>query len=318
MKERFAALALALLLDWILGDPARLPHPVVFIGRYIAGAERHLRRRDGDLRRSAVVLTVSTVAIGMAVAAVLTALTSLLPGPWRIAAAALLLWPGLAARSMVSEAEGVRRALGQGLKAGRERLSRIVGRDTADLAEEEVICAAVETVAENTTDGVTSPMIWALLGGPVLLWGFKAASTLDSMVGYLDERYRDIGWSSARLDDVLNFIPARLTGLLMCLSAQLCGLDGRNALRILVRDHANHLSPNCAWTEAAAAGALHIRLGGTHTYFGKTVVKPAIGDGDRPPERADIRRACRLLIVTSLLMLGFLGIVTAAGGCIWG
>ena len=317
MKERFAALALALLLDLILGDPAWLPHPVVFIGRYIARAERRLRRRGGDLRRSAVVLTASTVAVSMAAAAALTALSGLLPGPLRIAASALLLWPGLASRSMVSEAEGVRRALGQGLQAGRERLSRIVGRDTAGLSEEEVSCAAVETVAENTTDGVTSPMLWALLGGPVLLWGFKAASTLDSMVGYLDERYRDIGWSSAKLDDVLNYIPARLTGLLMCPAAQLCGLDGRNALRILMRDHANHLSPNCAWTEAAAAGALHIRLGGTHTYFGKTVEKPSIGDGDRPPERADIRRACRLLIVTSLLMLGLLGLAAAVGGRIW-
>ena len=318
MRERFAALALALALDFALGDPAWLPHPVVFIGRYIAKAEVRLRRRGGNLRRAAVLLTLSTVLLTAACAAALTAAALRLPSGPRIGCTALLLWPGLAARSMVEEALGVQKALRQGLRQGRERLSRIVGRDPAALAADEVIRAAVATVAENTTDGVTSPMFYALLGGPVLLWAFKAASTLDSMVGYLDERYRDIGWCSAKLDDVLNYVPARMTGLAMCLAAQLCALDGREALRILVRDHGNHLSPNCAWTEAAAAGALHIRLGGSHTYFGKTVEKPAIGDDGRPPEPEDIGRACRLLIVTSLLVLGLFALLTAAEGRIWG
>lgn len=130
------------------------------------------------------------------------------------------------------------------------------------------------------------------------------------MVGYLDEKYRDIGWSSARLDDALNFIPARITGAVMCLAAWLTGLDGRNAWRILRRDHANHKSPNCAWSESAAAGALHIQLGGVHDYFGKPVVKPTIGDDDRRPEREDIGRAIRLLYGTSLLVLA--GVMLAA------
>ena len=185
-----------------------------------------------------------------------------------------------------------------------------MGRDTQSLSEEEIIKATVETVAENTTDGVISPLIYAALGGPVLLWAFKAASTLDSMVGYLDEKYRDIGWSSARLDDVLNYIPARVTALLMCAGALLTGLDAKNALRIVRRDHANHLSPNCARSEAAAAGSLHIQLGGTHTYFGKTVVKPTIGDDDRPAQRADISRVNRLLYASSALALG---VIAAAG-----
>ena len=157
-------------------------------------------------------------------------------------------------------------------------------------------------MAENTTDGVISPLLYGAIGGPVLLWGFKAASTLDSMVGYLDEKYRDIGWSSARLDDVLNYIPARITGAVMCLAAWLTGMDGKNAWRILRRDHANHKSPNCAWSESVAAGALHIQLGGVHDYFGKPVVKPTIGDSDRPPERRDIGRAIRLLYGTSALV----------------
>ena len=161
----------------------------------------------------------------------------------------------------------------------------------------------METVAENTTDGVISPLFYAAIGGPVLLWGFKAANTLDSMVGYLDAHYRDIGWSSAKLDDVLNYIPARLTALLMCISAWVCGLDGKNALRIVLRDHRNHKSPNCAWSEAAAAGALRVQLGGTHDYFGKPIEKPTIGDDDRPICPADIGQAKKLLYGTSILMM---------------
>ena len=219
---------------------------------------------------------------------------------------ALLDWMGLAAKGMDQEARGVERALEDSVEAGRRQVSRIVGRDTQSLDEAGIICATVETVAENTTDGVISPMVYAFLGGPVLLWGFKAASILDSMVGYLDERYRDIGWASARLDDLLNYLPARLAGLTMCAAALLTGQDGRNALQTVRRDHASHLSPNCAWTEAAAAGALHIQLGGTHDYFGKSVEKPVIGDDIRPPERADIRRSVGLMYVTAGLVLALL------------
>ena len=151
----------------------------------------------------------------------------------------------------------------------------------------------------------------------MLLWAFKAASTLDSMVGYLDEKYRDIGWSSAKLDDLFNYIPARITAGLMCLSAALVGLDMANALRIVRRDHRNHLSPNCAWSEAAAAGALHIQLGGTHTYFGKTVVKPTIGDADRPAAAEDIARVNRLLYATSLLAVIIIALFAVIMGCIF-
>ena len=141
------------------------------------------------------------------------------------------------------------------------------------------------------------------LNVPVLAMGFKAASTLDSMVGYLDEKYRDIGWSSAKLDDVWNYLPARLTGCLLSLGAALCGLDGKSAFRIMRRDHRNHKSPNCAWSEAAAAGALHVQLGGTHLYFGKPVAKPTIGDDLRAPKREDIRASVRMMYAASGLML---------------
>ena len=306
MSDFVLALLFGYLLDLLLGDPEWLYHPVRVIGKYIAFAEKRLRGRGGNLRKSAVFLTLSTVLLSMAASGLILWLLSLLGRLPCLIGMALLDWMGLAVRSMGQEARGVHRALREGVEAGRRQVSRIVGRDTEKLSEEEIIRATVETVAENTTDGVISPMLYAALGGPVLLWGFKAASTLDSMVGYLNEKYRDIGWSSARLDDALNFLPARLTALLMVAASYLTGLDGKNALRIVLRDHANNKSPNCAWSEAAAAGALHIQLGGTHDYFGQPVEKPTIGDDDRPPEGKDILRANALLYVSSALMLALI------------
>ena len=309
MRFGITALIAGYLLDLLLGDPEWLYHPVRLIGKLISALEKRLRARGGNLRKSAVVLTAVTVLTTMAAAALILWLLSLLGRVPLFIGIALMDWMGIAVTCMAKEARGVRKALEKGLPEARKQVARIVGRDTGNLNEEEIVKATVETVAENTTDGVISPLFWALLGGPVLLWGFKAASTLDSMVGYMDEKYRDIGWSSARLDDIMNYIPARLTALLMVCAAFLTGLDGKNAFRIVCRDHANHKSPNCAWSEAAAAGAMHIRLGGTHEYFGKPVEKPTIGDADRPADRADILRANRLLYVTSGLMI----LIAAAG-----
>ena len=302
MKFGIAALIAGYLLDLLLGDPEWLYHPVRLIGKYISAAEKHLRKRGGNLRISALVLTVSTTLLTVAAVALILWLLKLAGDVPLFIGMALLDWMGIAVTCMAKEARGVGRALKLGVGPARKQVARIVGRDTQELNEEEIIKATVETVAENTTDGVISPMLYALIGGPVLLWGYKAVNTLDSMVGYLDDKYRDIGWSSAKLDDILNYIPARLTALLMTLAACLTGLDGKNALRIVCRDHANHKSPNSAWSEAAAAGALHIRLGGTHLYFGKPVEKPTIGDDDRPAEEEDIRKVNSLLYVTSGLM----------------
>ena len=310
MRFGIAALIAGFLLDLLLGDPEWLYHPVRLIGKYISFAEKRLRSRGGSLRKKAVLLTGSTVFLAMASTALILWLLHLAGRIPLFIGMALMNWMGIAVRCMAKEAMGVERSLDRGIVAARKQVARIVGRDTGRLSEEEIIKATVETVAENTTDGVVSPLFWALLGGPVLLWGFKAASTLDSMVGYMDEKYRDIGWSSAKLDDALNYIPARLTALLMAGAAFLVKLDGRNAFRIVCRDHANHRSPNCAWSEAAAAGALHIQLGGTHEYFGKPVVKPTIGDADRPAERRDIRRSVSLLYGTAILMMA---IITAVG-----
>jgi len=310
MRFGIAALIAGFLLDLLLGDPEWLYHPVRLIGKYISFAEKRLRSRGGDLRKKAVILTGSTIFLTMASTALILWLLHLAGRIPLFIGMTLMNWMGIAVRCMAKEARDVERSFDRGIDAARKQVARIVGRDTDRLSEEEIIKATVETVAENTTDGVISPLFWALLGGPVLLWGFKAANTLDSMVGYMDEKYRDIGWSSAKLDDVLNYIPARLTALLMIGAAFLTKLDGRNAFRMVRRDHANHKSPNCAWSEAAAAGALHIQLGGTHEYFGKPVVKPTIGDADRTAEKRDIRRSVSLLYGTSILMMA---IITAIG-----
>ena len=306
MSDWILALVFGFVLDLLLGDPAWLYHPVCIIGKYISFMEKKLRTRGGDLRRSAVFLTASTVVLTMLAVGLILWVLSLFGRIPLLIGMSLLNWMGIAVTCMAKEARGVEKALKDGVEAGRKQVARIVGRDTQSLSEEEIVKATIETVAENTTDGVISPLIYAAIGGPVLLWGFKAASTLDSMVGYLDEKYRDIGWSSAKLDDVFNYIPARITAVLMCVSAFLTGLDGKNAWRIVKRDHANHKSPNCAWSESAAAGAMHIQLGGTHDYFGKPIEKPTIGDADRKPSAADIHNANKLLYAASTLMLAII------------
>ena len=313
-EMNIAALLVGFVLDLIIGDPEGWTHPVIWIGRWISFMEKKLRKQGGNLRKSALVLTASTVLLTMAVTAAALGVLALIHKAALFAGMCIISWWCLSTKCLAVEAKGVYRALGVSVEKGRSQVARIVGRDTTELSAEEIICATVETVAENTTDGVIAPMLYLALGGPVLALGFKAASTLDSMVGYLNEKYRDIGWSSAKLDDVLNYIPARICGWLMCIGACFVGLDGKNALCIMRRDHANHLSPNCAWSESAAAGAMHIQLGGTHTYFGKVVEKPTIGDDDKPVEKRDILRANRLLYVSSVMMVL---IAVLAGAMIW-
>ena len=309
MPIHILALLVGALIDLIVGDPEWFYHPVRLIGKYIAFAEKAAKRDNpppAALRRRAVAVAVSTVLLTAAVTAGILWLLRRW-GFWpHFAGMALISWMCLSARNLADEAEGVRRALEQSLEAGRVRVGRIVGRDTGNLSAREILCATIETVAENLTDGVISPMLYLALGGPVLGMAFKAASTLDSMIGYLNAKYRDVGWFAAKADDAWNYIPARITALLMCVAAFPLGLDGRRAFATVRRDHANHLSPNCAWSEAAAAGALGVRLGGDHEYFGQTVHKPTIGDDLRPPEGEDIRRMNRLMFATAGLMLALI------------
>jgi adenosylcobinamide-phosphate synthase len=273
----------AVVLDLVLGDPRALPHPVVAIGRMISFLECLLLRLFKDARLAGIVLLVTTVGVTYAVAALLLKAAYAFAPDAGFVVGLYLAWVSLAARSLHVESGKVAMALERGdIAEARLALSYIVGRETAQLDEPEIVRGAVETVAENTGDGVIAPLFFLMLGGPPLAIAYKAVNTLDSMVGYKNERYLQFGWASARFDDLANYIPARLTGLLMVLAAPICALSGSGAWRIMRRDCRNHSSPNSGFPEAAAAGALGVRLGGANCYFGKVVEKPTIGDASLP------------------------------------
>lgn len=317
MVQSLAALIIGSIVDFILGDPRELWHPVQGIGWVISRLEKILRRlfpagRRGE-RWAGAVLVVLTLLVSVGVPALLLFFLSLVHPLLSFLLSCIFCWQLLAARSLRTESLKVEEALEkEGLEAGRRAVSMIVGRDTRDLTEEGVIKAAVETVAENTSDGVTAPLFYMILAGPLGGFAYKAVNTMDSMVGYKNEKYRYFGTCAARLDDAANFIPARLSALFMTAAAFLAGYDGKNAWRILKRDRKKHKSPNAAHTEAVMAGALDVQLAGDAWYFGKLVRKPFIGDGIRPIERQDIRRACRLEYATALLQLLVFGALKAA------
>jgi adenosylcobinamide-phosphate synthase len=298
-----AVLALAMALDLTLGDPRWLPHPVVLIGRLITTLELALRKWFRHERIAGVLLLAATAGTS-ALAAWLLLRTALLIHPLAgFLAAAVISYTCLAARSLHSESALVADALAAGnLAEARRTLSYIVGRDTAGLNETEIWRALVETVAENTSDGIIAPVFWLTLGGPVAGMAYKAVSTLDSMVGYKNERYLHLGWASARMDDLLNFIPARLTALLMILAAPLAGLSSRGAIRVTLRDRLKHPSPNSGHPEAAAAGALGVQLGGKAFYGGKESWKQTIGDPLAPLDERAYRGMLKLMYISTLLM----------------
>ena len=304
---------LGFLLDCAVGDPYNIPHPIKLIGRLIGTLEKLVRKRMKNLRLGGVILGMTVILLSTAVPLALLLVCyhfSLILG---IVAETVLCCYMLAARCLCRESMKVCRAAESGdTEAARKAVSMIVGRDTAVLDRAGIIRAAVETVAENTSDGVTAPLFYMGLGGAVGAFFFKSVNTMDSMIGYKDEKFADIGRFAAKLDDVLNYIPSRLTAFFMVIAAPISGLDGRNAFRIWRRDRRNHASPNSAQTESACAGALHLRLAGDAWYFGKLHKKPYIGDDDRPVEPADIRRANKLMYVTSVFML----IISAAARCI--
>jgi adenosylcobinamide-phosphate synthase len=299
----------AFALDLLLGDPRWLPHPVVYIGACIKWLEGLLTEHVGSRRLAGVLLTALTLAATGAAASVFLYLAAEIDPLFGWAAALWLAFTTLALRSLHKESRAVVKLVEEGRPdEARQALALIVGRDTAGLSEEAVVKACIETVAENTSDGIVAPLFYLFLGGPVLAVLYKAANTLDSMVGYLNERYRELGWASARLDDLLNLIPARLTGVLMALAAWPLGLDPWGALKMMGRDARKPASPNAGFPEAAAAGALGVQLGGPASYFGKQVEKPVLGDPDRPVTVTAYRQMVRLMYLTSFLALA-LGVI---------
>lgn len=301
------ALLLGFFLDLILGDPHWLPHPVQGMGWMIAKLEPVLRGRFPKTEkgeRAAGTLLVLLVAGASVLLTAAVLVICRLISPWLcFGVEVLICYQLLATNSLRVESMKVYTALEQGtLEDGRKAVSMIVGRDTAELTEEEVVAAAVETVAENSSDGILAPMLWMAVFGPLGGMFYKAVNTMDSMVGYQNDRFLNYGRSAAKLDDVLNWIPARVAGFLMCVAA-FFGFRGRDAFRIFFRDRKKHKSPNSAHTEAACAGALGLQLGGAHYYFGQLVVKPTIGDPFRPIQREDICRANNLALITAVLAM---------------
>ena len=301
------AWCIAWLLDFFIGDPPNWPHPVRWIGNLISAVQRMIRRychSDMMLRIGGAVMWIVVVGLTWGVCwGVLTLAQSIHPWlGWGIEI--WMIFTVLAGRCLADAARDVERPLrANNLAESREKLSWIVGRDTSQLQPQQINRAVVETVAENTVDGIIAPLFFLFLGGAPLAMAYKAVNTLDSMVGYKHEKYRAIGMVSARLDDVANFIPARLSWLLLGLAAFLCRKDGSRALHIGWRDRYNHSSPNCAWSEASVAGALGIRLGGPNDYFGERVEKPWIGDAQRDISVDDISQTIRLMWVASTLAL---------------
>ncbi|MRR58432.1 MAG: cobalamin biosynthesis protein CobD [Deltaproteobacteria bacterium] len=299
---------IAVLLDLLLGDPRWLPHPVVGIGMLISALEKVLRRGFRNERLGGFLLLICVVGTTGLLAYLLLKGAYAASSYLGVALAAVLAWTCLAARSLHRESNLVADRLVAGdLEGARQYLSRIVGRDTEDLDEAQIWRALVETVAENTSDGIIAPLFYLMIGGPVSGLVYKAVNTLDSMVGYKNERYREFGWASARFDDLANWIPARLTGLLMVLAAPVVVLSAGKAFKMMIRDGGNHSSPNSGIPEAATAGALGVRLGGTNRYFGQPVEKPTIGDPLRELSRESYRGAIRLMYGSMSLMLAAWG-----------
>ena len=304
MIYHISAFFFGFILDMIFGDPHGFPHPVRLMGGLISALEKRLldmgnRNPDRELKNgkflaAAVLLSVSAVSSAVFIAAYFA-------HPILGACAeAFMTYQILAAKGLKSESMKVFDRLERDdLSGARKAVSMIVGRDTDNLDAEGVTKAAVETVAENTSDGVVAPMLYCAVGGPVLGLMYKAVNTMDSMIGYKNDKYLYFGRAAAKLDDAANFLPARISAVFMLFSAFIGGFDFKNALRIYKRDRLKHSSPNSAHTEAVCAGALGVRLAGDAVYFGKAVKKPFIGEALRKIEPEDIRRANRLMYFTA-------------------
>lgn len=309
MKYHILAFFSGFLLDLLLGDPYWLPHPIRLIGSLISGLEKKLRngkaeRNSRNELKDGALLVFSVLTITVCVTAILIFAAYHIHPYFGVLTETIMTYQILATKCLKVESMKVCYCLQtEGLEAARKAVSMIVGRDTSVLDEEGVAKAAIETVAENTSDGVIAPMLYTALGGPIAGFFYKAVNTMDSMVGYKNEKYLYFGRAAARLDDLVNYIPSRISAWLMICAAFIGGksYSGRQAYKIYKRDNRKHASPNSAQTESVCAGALGIRLAGDACYFGKTVKKPFIGDACRSVEYEDIKRVNKLMYITAWL-----------------
>ena len=289
----------------IFGDPHWFPHPVVMIGRFVKFLEGIIRRSAKIIneRTGGIVLWFVTVIFTYFITWGLVESSLLISSLFGMIVMVLLGSLTLALRSLFEESKVVLSAVNSGnIEEARVRLSMIVSRDTEDLNEEEIYRAIIETVSENLSDGIIAPMFYLALGGVPLAMAYKAVNTLDSMVGYKTPRYRDIGCFSAKMDDIFNWIPARITGLVIMVSAFFLRLNWKGSWRVMRRDGRNHESPNSGIPEAAMAGSLGVQVGGKNRYFGAIVYKPTIGDKIKDTDTRDIKKAWAVMFVSSLLM----------------
>ncbi|AXY26083.1 cobalamin biosynthesis protein CobD [Suicoccus acidiformans] len=309
MHERIIFIVIAYCLDLCIGDPYSWPHPVKLMGNYIVAYQRWtlFRYRSPSIQFClGIILWLSMVSLTVVISAILLYFANWLHAGLGILVEIYIIYSCFSVKSLAYEARKVAATLEtEGLDAGCHQVSRIVGRETQRLTEEGVIHATVETVAENTSDGFIAPLLYVLLLGPIGGLVYKAVNTLDSMVAYRNETFEHFGKFSAWMDDLFNYVPARITGLLIVVSSFLISLDGMQAWRIMKRDHAKHKSPNAGYPEAAIAGALGIQLGGGHYYHGQWVEKPTIGDTIRNSQTEDITQTIRILYITSALAIIF-------------
>lgn len=299
---------MACLLDAAVGDPRWLPHPVQWMGSIVNWWDRrihHLHLSSAKQRMAGVLLAIALPAGAYAVGSLLIWLGNLIDSLWGSVVAVLIAWTTLAARDLVDHVLAVQKALqSASLVEARTAVAKIVGRDTEEMDETDIVRATVETIAESTADGIVAPLFYLIIGGVPLALAYKAVSTLDSMIGHLDDRYRWFGWASARLDDVANFIPARITALLLAFSAGIVSRSWpvmQRTWQMVLRDGGQHPSPNSGRPEAAMAGALDVQLGGTNRYDGRPIERPCLGDPNEPLTRAHIGQALTLMIWTSLM-----------------
>lgn len=316
MAERIIVLCIGFILDIIIGDPYWLWHPVRGIGKVIELSEKILLKafrikegRENDIRKKLVaggIMAIAVIFVSVVIPFVILYIAEKINTYLKIAVECIMCYEMLAMKSLKTESMKVYNALkGGSVENARSAVSMIVGRDTKRLDEEGIIKAAIETVAENTSDGVIAPLIYMMLFGPLGGFFYKAVNTMDSMVGYKNDRYYYFGRVAAKLDDILNYIPSRISAIFMIIAAFILKMDYKNALYIFKRDRYNHASPNSAQTEAVCAGALSVQLAGDAYYFGKLYKKPTIGDYKRRVEAEDIKRANSLLYGTSFITLLF-------------
>lgn len=295
-------IAISALIDFLIGDPPSFPHPVKFMGRIISYEEKTARRVfNKNLKTGGFLIVIINIIIGFFIPFFILYLLK----PYKIIYHIVniyFIYTCIAARCLHDEAIKVYKALCNSIEDARYKLSFIVGRETDKLPESEIIRADVETVAENTSDGVIAPLFYIMLFGTPFGFVYKFVNTMDSMLGYMNEKYIDLGFFPAKADDLFNFIPARLTGLLMCTSC-IYRFDFANGIRIMLRDRKNHKSPNCAYPEGAAAGLLGVQLGGDNVYFGQVVKKPKIGDKLRELDREDIKKTIEIMYRSEIMLV---------------